>query len=280
VPTYSEIVAGLGRLQSFEASAFVGDDEWPQGVCDLVLSLAVAYNDLRDVILAHSLMDAVFPADPQTPTPELGHFNGLVTHLVRLQAGIAHELLVLVQNQKAARNASAFTSLVGKLSPSGRLAWDQVVAVAEGKPGTGPLGDFLFFARNKVAFHYDPKELRKGYRASFTEDPSRKPFFSHGGSMALTRFYFGDAAVDTYMRKSADPVTVERFFGGDDQLLRSVHMALHELVTRFLLARTRGGSRQLEGNLDESAWPGTRHAFEIEGAESDVRRASCMMLPW
>jgi hypothetical protein len=240
---YKEIVAGLGPLETFEARAFVKDVQCPQKVCDLVLGLALIHTDLRDVVLAQTLLDNVSPRDQVTPTVELGHFNGLAGHLVRLQAGILHELLEVVKDHGSAIRTSPFPSLVAQLTVDGRAAWDAIIAAARGKRVTDPLGRLLFFARNKVAFHYDLKALHQGYARSFPGGGSRVPYISLGANMARTRFYFAEAAADTYMR-DGDADAVDAFFSGKSELLVQVNKALSELVVRFVASRNAGWSVQ------------------------------------
>src|SRR5688500_10729043 len=97
---YQKEVALLAPLESFDYRAFVGSAETPQSVCDLVLSLALAYNDLRDSIFVRLLLDEVRPADA-TISPTRGQFGGLGIARIRLQVGRVHELLKLLEKCKA-----------------------------------------------------------------------------------------------------------------------------------------------------------------------------------
>ena len=46
----------LAKLQSFDVAAFKGSDDVPQYVCDFVLTLALAFNDLRDLYHVQKLI--------------------------------------------------------------------------------------------------------------------------------------------------------------------------------------------------------------------------------
>src|SRR6202035_1181449 len=104
---YNEEVASLVPLEAFDSSAFLGSTDVPQNVCDLVLSLAVAYNDLRDVIFARLLLTNVRPAQAVI-SPECGQYGGLMIGAVRLQVGTVHELLKLIAKSQAVIEHTAF----------------------------------------------------------------------------------------------------------------------------------------------------------------------------
>lgn len=235
---YDHDVALLGELETFDARAFVGDDVWPQELCNAVLAMAVAYNDFKDVLFAISLLREVEPADMQTPTPQLGHFAGLHYHLIRMVAAQLHELADLVRRTKQWLEHPQFLDRVVKHLPApAREAWIAVLAAAENKPSADPLAMLLVRARNKVAFHYDPEEIGRGYVASFAPGSDREPYLSRGSSMARTRFYFADAAAEAYMRQVTDADTTTTFFNAALPLLPQINHALREVVFRFVTAR-------------------------------------------
>jgi hypothetical protein len=98
----------------------------------------------------------------------------------------------------------------------------------------------LVRARNKIAFHYDAAEIAKGYVGAFLEPAVKEPFVSRGPSMAVSRFYFADAAAAVYMRDVTDAATADEFFSAASPILNQINHALRELVTRFINARGYG----------------------------------------
>ena len=57
--TYEDIANQLAPLESFDPSVFQGDAVISQKLCDFVLALTIAYNDLRDSTFALILLDDV-----------------------------------------------------------------------------------------------------------------------------------------------------------------------------------------------------------------------------
>ena len=90
----------------------------------------------------------------------------------------------------------------------------------------------LFFLRNKIGYHYDAKELARGYKAAFGQ--SKPPYLSRGSSMKSTRFYFADAAAEAYMLDKAKDPEVRDFLKSSHLFLDQINQALHEIVTRFV----------------------------------------------
>jgi len=228
---YADQTEALEPLEAFDAAAFHAGKA-PQEVCNFVLSLALVYNDLRDVVLGHVLIQDVAPADTHIKTTRLGQAAGLGIHLLRVQAGIVHELLQLVKDQSRAIGQPAFQELLRLLTPAGRAAWLTLEAAANDRWQDNPLSRAVFFARNKVGYHYDPKELARGYGLRFgNSDP---PLLSRGDKMKSTRFYFADAAAAAYMHDKADSEEARSFLKGSGMFLEQINRALYELVTRFV----------------------------------------------
>jgi hypothetical protein len=168
-------------------------------VCDLVLCLALAYNDLRDIIFVRLLLGNVRPAQLGI-SPEHGQYGGLVIGALRIQVGRVHELLKLIAKSEQEIGHPFFGKVVRKLTRAGREAWSALTTVAQetnlkDKANESSMVRALRFVRNKVSFHYDPENLRGGYEGAFLQPAEqRKPLISRGGSLQRSRFYFVDAA--------------------------------------------------------------------------------------
>lgn len=234
---YEELVRDLGEPIAFDARAFVGDEKVPQDVCDFILSLALVFNDFKDLVFAQQLMQTIRPGDGP-PSRDRGLHGGLHVHLIRLLAGILNELAKLIEKRKAVVTGPVFAAILKKIPSSARDMWKHV---AHASVATGPSGDkfgrLIYFARHKVTFHYDTKEIARGYRLRFLQSDLGPPYISRGANMAATRFYFADAAAESYMMQVADAVTGKEFFQAGWKLLPEVGHALREIVTAFVKLR-------------------------------------------
>jgi len=233
--SYMDEIERLASLETFDPRAFSADSKCDQDTCDFVLSLAVAYNDLKNIAMALRFLSEVRPRDLSKPTSEIGQHAGLTLHLIRLEAGVIRELLILIEKDKNILNSPDFNRLKKKLSKKAREAWDAVLSIVSERSTKHPLGKLLLFVRNKVAFHYDPKEVAKGYALVFLQPSSdRIPFVSRGTRMPETRFYFADAAVEKYLLMASDEATVREFVSGRSSLFNDVNLALYEIITKFV----------------------------------------------
>jgi hypothetical protein len=255
---YHQEVAMLEPLESFDASAFVGSADVPQSVCDFVLALSLAYNDLRDIFFARLLLSEVQPSEPEL-SPKLGHYRGLVIAIMRIQVGRVHELLKLIAESGQEIAHSSFTKVIKQLTAPGRSAWSALVSAAqetslEDKTKESPLVRALRFVRNKVAFHYDTKKLRAGFNQAFV-DPTGQgvPLLSRGGSLQRSRFYFADAAVEAFIREKDTDAAVNDFLRAKGDFVDNINQVLYEIVVKFVTSRGFGWRRFTGPQPDSTA---------------------------
>jgi len=98
--TYQNHIDSLAALETFDYKAFIADTEVPKNVSALMLSLAVVYNDLRDVSLLMILLKEM-DIDLSQKNQKVGQFSALVNNANRLLAGTLNELFHLLRdNQK------------------------------------------------------------------------------------------------------------------------------------------------------------------------------------
>ncbi len=165
--SFSEETAQLAPLQSFDPQAFVGDSDAPQEIRSFVLALALIYNDCKNGIFSNLLLAEAKP-DSQFPVSRSwGTYSGMKLHYVRLHCALIHELLKLIEANQAAINHPFFISVVRSLPSSVRVEWNSLVDASLSKATSTPLTKSLLMIRNKVSFHYDPRELYRGYREHF-----------------------------------------------------------------------------------------------------------------
>jgi hypothetical protein len=233
--TYRTSSENLVALESFDARAFQPDESTPRSVCAFVLTLAAIHNDFKDIVISERILEKDPPPQPEAETPSWGEHNGIRAHLLRLMGGLFHELLQVVQANEEILPHPSLARAVKHMSAPEREAWDAIVAVALEHETTEPLSKALLFIRNKVAFHYDCKEILKGYELRF--GAGGRPYLSRGDMLLSSRFYFADAAAQTYFFKCAEDATVRRQFGAESPLMQQVNLALHEIVLQFVQQR-------------------------------------------
>lgn len=237
--SFEKFANSLVPFECFDPEAFAETAEIPQEVCDLVLSLALAYNDYHDVVFAHTLINDLGEMPDNPLTTRLGFRNGLRNTIIRVQAGFVHELLNLLRDNKKAIESTAYKEIIRKLSTGGRNAWTSLYSVAINKPSSDDLAKALLIIRNKIAFHYDSGELGRGYAVTFLNGKTTKqPLVSRGSSLVETRFYFADAAAQSYFVSRTQASGAEDFFHGTSDFLQTINRALHEIVTRFINSRS------------------------------------------
>ncbi len=238
----------LAELETFDPVVFKGDGSVPQSVCDFVLALSLVFNDLKDLLDIHLVLNDPKPSGLRPYTKQFGAINGIDHHIFRLVGGILHELTRLIKNSHEVTDHLFFQRLVNKLPVTAREDWATLSAVAQGEQKPGLLGKSLAIIRNKVIFHYDPGVIGKGCIHHFAnaEEPGRRAFVSRGINMATSRFYFADAASTGTLPTILGPEAADSLPGALVEITGRVNTALHALVLGFVSER--GGA--FRGNYD------------------------------
>jgi len=234
----AEYVKRLLPLESFDANAFIDADATTQDVCDFVLALALIFNDLRDLVLAQRYIRQLRP-EPPVISPQLGEFYGLHAHWIRLLAGLLKALAeVIAENEKAITDPT-FQKVIKLLPKTYREAWQNTVNAAIDTSAKGDrFGRMIFFVRNKAAFHYDPKEIMRGYKQFFIEKKTMPPYVSRDDAMEGTRLYFADAAAEQYLMYASGAKDATEFFESGWKIPVDISHALREIVLRFVNTRS------------------------------------------
>ena len=237
--SFQSLANKLVPFETFDRTAFVEDSEVSQRVCDFVLSLALAYNDFRDVITTRDLLIDISVDRQAPPSPLLALRNGIDNTIVRIQIGFMHELFKLINANSDAIAEPAFARVLRQMSKEGKKSWRALHDVATERPSNDPLANALLLIRNKVAFHYDSQQLGSGYRHAFFDASTfGEPLLSRGSSMSETRFYFADAASHAYILSKAKETRSYEVLIATGDLVRSINQALYEIVTRYIQLRS------------------------------------------
>ena len=238
----------IAPLESFGAEAFQGDATVPQDLCNLVLVLALIFNDLNDLQVAGEILREAEPDPPKRKSREWGSWIAMDYHSFRLFAGILHELLSVLADNRTQLEHPFFVSITKQLSAGARKAWASVVTASDQAAlPKDPLGKSLVYIRNKAASHYDPKAITLGYRHHFFESgrPDERGYVSRGVMPWETRFYFADAAVQG-LRQRNIPGSLRDvdLMENVSKLLAQLLFALMEIVCLFI--QRRGQAFRLE----------------------------------
>lgn len=224
--------SALTELETFDPKIFQGDQQTPQDVCNFILALACIYNDYKDILMAFHYSERLRPLFPVKETPEWGEFNGLNFHLIRLHISLVHELLNLIERSNSVLENSYFQSIVNHIDSPGKRTWDALVKASFGKSKTS-IGRTFLMIRNKVTFHYDPKEFFKGYNNWFlNRKKSKKPYMSRGEQIKEERYYFAEASAQSYFDNlfAGSAIDIKQV----NKLAYSLGPAISQIVKAFI----------------------------------------------
>jgi hypothetical protein len=236
---FQEECATLESLETFDPAAFEGDKNVPQKLCNLVLALALIYNDCKNTTYAAVLLKECKPAGNPEINPLWGTWAGTEWHLFRLMISAVHELFILIKDHQDVLNHEFLVKAVKQLNPASRKSWESLTAAASGATPKGDFGRMLLQIRNHMVFHYDPKAIFKGFKNHFLA-PTRmqdRAFISRGLSMGASRFYFADAAVEGYFREIVGKDELRQLSRKIHDIVDSLNFAILGLVGQFIQQR-------------------------------------------
>lgn len=244
--TFQEECSELAQLETFDPLAFQADDKVPQDLCNFILTLALIYNDCKNLIYAYIVTAQSRPEGRFVRNRLWGALSGIQFHIFRTVIGLLHELFNLIRSNKSLLQQPFFKSIVRQIDPSARNAWETVVAVALGNTPSDTLGKNLLLVRNKMSFHYDGKAIFIGYSHHFlkSEHLDKRAFISRGNSMKESRFYFADAAATGYLRSIVGRKNMEELIVKIGDMLSPINYSLMAIVNSYI--QKRGFAYRLE----------------------------------
>jgi len=229
----------LETLESFDPKVFEGDDAVPQEVCNFVLTLALIFNDLKNLLYANAYLQNVKPEGDFKINRGWGNYGGITNHFNRNMIGLVREIQILIQNNLKAIEHPFIQSIINKLDIPSQEAWKSLIESSQGKPSNNQIGKFLVCIRSQVIFHYEPKSIYGGYKQFFSSGvkAAERAYISRGGNMAKTRYYFADAAVTgCFERYKKDYQNGDIFFD-TMSILDKLNFALMDIINNFIIKR-------------------------------------------
>jgi hypothetical protein len=233
----------LARLQGYPVDVFNSSD---RKVDAFVLMLAHVYNEIKVPYWIARLMKTAKEADG---VPLLsgyrGQISGFEEWVNRQVSSVSHELLKLLDKERDLLESDILKKCVSLMGPAARRSWRNLVAASRGDDtAMNPVKAYLVRIRNNVGFHYyQPKSLLAGYDDHFfrrQDIPTAirdLAYASIDNNMEGTRFFFADAAAQSYTRHLEDPDGT--LYNETNEVIHEMNVALFSMVQVYLLVRTK-----------------------------------------
>ncbi len=236
-------LSDLAPLNTFDPAAFLPTSEWAENVCAFVLSLAVCYNDFKDLMWARINLQKARPEGVPQKTAEWGQYSGLDQHLFRLQIAHLHELAKLIERNESVVSNEMFLKLINRLDQRARASWNELVNYGLQRETANHTYSTLSRIRNKVAFHYDAGELFRSYKKRFFDEQGKtsdEAYISRGSDLAKTRHFYADAAAQAYFSVIMTPDELKKVAQNIGELTKQLNFALWQILDRFIQAKGYG----------------------------------------
>lgn len=242
----SVLLFPLGKLGGYKSQGFCDVGEHLDGD-RFVLTLAHAYNDLKDLFLWWEINREMAPSQP--PAGKLdkrfGQSCGIDSHVFRLMSGWLVEARVLLRSQKIVIENGLFADTIAKLDEKAMTSWRSLCEFSWSDDATlnknlTELRTYLVKVRSDGTFHYEyVKPLAQGFVSHFA-DPSKPEssyaFATYGKNLEESRFLFGDAAITAMCGNMADGQLV-KFQNTLTAYLRDSHFSFRAVVKKYMAKR-------------------------------------------
>jgi hypothetical protein len=234
---FADYYSNLSPYEEFDPKAFIGDDKIPQELCNFILALSLAYNDYKYYNISYDMLLKSTP-EKKERNCACGECIGIQFHLIRLHISFVHELLKLIEENKDILEFPFFKEIIRVLSKEARDSWKIIIEAALPESLVPKKSNLLARIRNKIAFHYDAKELFAGYTEGFFENGkiSQNACISRGNSIQNVRFYFADLAVQSYLEKKLN-INTGDFLKDFSKIMKGINVALYDICTKFIQRR-------------------------------------------
>ncbi len=236
----------LADVESVCPEIFIGESEEAESLCNLILSLALIYNDFKDLLYGLILLKRRQPRN--CFSKYAGQYSGISYHINRLLHSLFCELAKLICDHQDTIRSRDFKKILGSLSKENKMHWETIVKFAQGEHDNNFL-DTMIKIRNNIAYHYhQPKVLKQGYRKHFDKREHARSVacVSRGNTLASTRFHFADAAVSgCYEIYLTDK---ETFTKNTEAIFQGIIKTLYTIIINFI--QIRGGAWHKE-KVDE-----------------------------
>ena len=235
---FSESFSRLADLQYVDFKAFQSDNIVSRKVCGFVLSLSLIYNDIKNTSLFHEILEKSKPPGTFEEKKDWGEYSALINFIGRVTIGSLHELFGLIKANKGILEDNFFKEVIKSINKDAKKSWQALVDTSFEKYGDNKLAKDLMFIRNKVSFHYDPKAINNGYEHFYKNIKKMdKAYISRGNNMPESRFYFADAAAESYMQSLYGADDMSLFFKSVGENLRKLNIAIWFIINNFIAKR-------------------------------------------
>jgi len=218
-------------------------------VDNFFLVLGLVYNDFKSINLYLMLLEDYFSEEKlDEASCNTGEYHGMRNHLSRLLLSTIYEFFKFLENNEEVLQQGEFIVLQQKMSSTDKKIWNEIIDIAcnknlteEGSKFKGVLRDL----RNKGSYHYDgiSKKMRRGYLDHFFNnqvktDFNSKAYYSKGSTMEDTRYFYCDAAIQTFHAKHiSDRIDMEGYNRSLVEIIKKMNFTISRLLKAYLANR-------------------------------------------
>lgn len=228
----------LGDLFAYQKTFLFSDPEL-SALDEIIISLALIYNDLKTFLMIFDHFKTRFPIkENKTIDKDYGQSIGIKMQMYRITTGIIEELFELIERKEKLFDHTIWRRTLNKLKKQDRELlqhWDILIKIATGQKMSGDFGKhfrvFLSKVRGHTFHYYQTKPLKQGYLSHFdgTSPEAEQAYVCYGKNMQETRFFFADAAMEKVLQGWMEKLP-PNFDSELNQFIFRVHQSIKYII--------------------------------------------------
>lgn len=195
-------------LESIQSSKII-DKSNVDDIDNLFLSLGLIFNDLKGIILFNDLIKRNYKKPiPGEINAHAGEYAGIQLQIVKLSVALIDEFFIVLEKNKDTIKSFKFQLIEKGLNKELKNKWTNILTLAlnPNNSSTSYLSK-IARVRSNITYHYDHSgtQLRNSFIKRFFDSPkdesNKKAYYSMGGTIETTRYFYCDAVIHEYINE-------------------------------------------------------------------------------
>lgn len=196
------------NLQSIKPSKIINKSNIDD-IDNLFLSLGLIFNDLKGIILFSDLLkkDYIKPISEEI-SAHSGEYAGVQLQILKLSVALIDEFFIVIEKNQDVIKGLRFKLIEKGLSKELKNKWENILSIAlNPNNNSNSYLSKIARVRSNITYHYDHSgtQLRNSFIKRFFDAPknksNEKAYYSMGGTIETTRFFYCDAIIHEYINE-------------------------------------------------------------------------------
>ena len=228
-------------LQSIQPTKII-DKSKIDDIDNLFLSFGLIFNDLKGIILFSDILKKEYEKPvPEEISAHSGEYAGIQLQILKLSVALIDEFFIVLEKNKDVIRGFRFKMIEKNLNKELKNKWANILFIAlNPKNNSDSYLSKIARVRSNITYHYDHSgtQLRNSFIKKFFDTPkdksNEKAYYSMGGTIETTRFFYCDAVINEYINEHLKLESLD-YIDKTNKVTRDVSMVIVNLMESYYL---------------------------------------------